>query len=204
MESCRPMHAIVNHLFAIFIKLGAFGLLILGVLDSSFLVLPFGNDLLLVALTARDHSRLPIYAVMATAGSVLGCVLMDLIARKGGEEGLKRIIPARRLEYVECKIRKSAGWALVFASVMPPPFPFTPFVAAAAAFQYPRRKMFTVIAGARLARFFAVGLLAVLFGPGILRVAESRVAQIAILALVVFCVGASAVSIYSWIKRSRA
>jgi membrane protein YqaA with SNARE-associated domain len=198
------MHAIVNHLFAIFLKLGAFGLLILGVFDSSFLVLPFGNDLLLVALTARDHSRLPIYAVMATAGSVLGCVLMDLIARKGGEEGLKRIIPARRLEYVECKIRKSAGWALVFASVMPPPFPFTPFVAAAAAFQYPRRKMFTVIAGARLARFFAVGLLAVLFGPGILRVAESRVAQIAILALVVFCVGASAVSIYSWIKRGRA
>jgi membrane protein YqaA with SNARE-associated domain len=195
------VHAIVAHLFAIFLKLGPFGLLILGVLDSSFLVLPFGNDLLLVALTARDHGKLPLYAIVATAGSVLGCALIDIIARKGGEEGLKRIIDRRRLEYAKRKVRESAGWALAFASVMPPPFPFTPFVAAAAAFQYPREKLFAVIAAARLVRFFGIGLLAIVFGPRILRIAESTVVQTAILALVVFCVGASAYSIYSWIKR---
>lgn len=197
------MHAIVGHLFAIFLKLGPFGLLILGVLDSSFLVLPFGNDLLIVALTARDHGKLPLYAIMATAGSVLGCALIDIIARKGGEEGLKRLISRKRLEYVQSRIRNSAGPALALAAVMPPPFPFTAFVAAASAFQYPREKLFAVIAAGRLVRFFGLGLLAILFGPRILRIAESAAVQIAILALVVFSVGASAYSIYSWTRRRR-
>src|SRR5437660_149946 len=127
------MDAIIHHLFAIFIKLGGFGLLILGVLDSSFLVMPFGNDLLIVALTAREHKMLPLFAAMATAGSVLGCLLIDWVSRKGGEEGLKKIISRKQFNYITTQVRKGAGWALAFAALMPPPFPFTPFVAAAAA-----------------------------------------------------------------------
>src|ERR1700680_4718216 len=116
------MNAIVNHLFAVFIRLGGFGLLILGILDSSFLLfLPLGNDLLMVALTARNHSMLPLFAGMATAGSVLGCSLTDWIARKGGEKGLEKIIAARQLNYVKRKVTDSAGKALVLASIMPPP-----------------------------------------------------------------------------------
>ena len=49
------MHSLVRHLFSILLHLGGFGLVILGVLDSSFLILPFGNDLLLIALSARRH-----------------------------------------------------------------------------------------------------------------------------------------------------
>jgi len=49
--------------------LGGFGLLILGVLDSSFLFMPLGNDLLMVAMTASRHVMLPYYAGMATAGT---------------------------------------------------------------------------------------------------------------------------------------
>src|SRR5712691_865650 len=125
------MDAIIGHLFAIFIRLGGFGLLILGVLDSSFLFMPLGNDLLIVALTARQHKMLPIFTAMATTGSVLGCWLVDGIARKGGEEGLEKMVSRRQLEFVKRRVRKSAGWAIAVASLMPPPFPFTPFVAAA-------------------------------------------------------------------------
>src|SRR5258706_16275429 len=110
------MDAIISHLFAIFIRLGGFGLLILGVLDSSFLFTPFGNDLLMVALTAREHRMLPVFASMATAGSVLGCWLVDRIARKGGGEGLERIVSRRQLEFVKQKVRKSGGGALGFPS----------------------------------------------------------------------------------------
>ena len=67
------MDAIFGHLFAWLIRLGMFGLLVFGVLDSSFLDLPFGNDLLMVWLTARQHNMLPVYAAMATLGSVTGC-----------------------------------------------------------------------------------------------------------------------------------
>jgi membrane protein YqaA with SNARE-associated domain len=141
------MDAILGHLFAIFIRLGGFGLLILGVLDSSFLFMPLGNDLLMVALTAREHKLLPVFAAMATAGSVLGCWLVDRIARKGGEEGLDRIVSRRQLEFVKGQVRNRAGWAIVFASLMPPPFPFTPIVAAASAFQYPSRKLLGQVSG---------------------------------------------------------
>jgi membrane protein YqaA with SNARE-associated domain len=197
------MNAIVNHLFAVFIRLGPFGLLILGFLDSSFLLfLPLGNDLLVVALTARNHRMLPVLAVMATAGSVLGCLLTDWVARKGGEKGLGKLI-GRRLNYVTRKVKDRAGKALVFACLMPPPFPFTAFVAGAAAFQYPRKKLLATIAAARLARFFVLGALAITFGESILRVAKTPGFQISILTLAVISIVGSVYSIVSWIKRSR-
>src|SRR5262249_45620461 len=167
------MESFIQHLFATFIRLGPFGLLALGVLDSSFLFAPFGNDLLMIALAAREHNMLLLLAGMATAGSALGCALIDLVARKGGEEGLEKIISGRQLNYVKRKVKDSAGWALALASLMPPPFPFTPFVAGASAFQYPRKKMFTVIAAARFIRFLTIGVLAIVFGEGILRLAEA-------------------------------
>ena len=197
------MDTIVRHLFAIFIRLDGLGLLILGILDSSFLFMPLGNDLLMVALVARNGSFLLPYAATATAGSVLGCMLIDWISRKGGEEGLTKVIAARQLEYVKRRVRKSAAWAIVLAAIMPPPFPFTPFIAAASAFQYPRRKMLILIAAVRFARFLLVGTLAVIFGRSIIRMAQAPAVRSAILAIVALSIIGSVISVYSWIKRSR-
>ena len=102
--------------------LGGFGLLIMGVLDSSFLVLPLGNDLLVIALTARQHMRLFYYAAMATVGSVMGCFILDLVSRRGGERGLECTLGHKRTEYVRRRVKKSAGWALVIALVWIPLF----------------------------------------------------------------------------------
>ncbi len=135
------MKHLAHILFPFFWKLGGPGLLILGVLDSSFLFAPLGNDLLVVAMSARYHSlmRALYYAGMSTVGSVLGCLLVDVIFRKAGEKGLARHLPKARVEYVKKRIEKNAAWALVLASIAPPPFPFTPFIMAAAALQYPRQ-----------------------------------------------------------------
>jgi len=86
-------------LFALLLKSGGPGLLVLGILDSSYLFAPWGNDLLLVALTAR-HPDLPhmfYYAAMSTAGSVLGCLLIDVTLRPLGAKGLERHLSRRRL-----------------------------------------------------------------------------------------------------------
>ena len=40
----------------IFLRHGAAGLLVLGIADSSFLILPFGNDTLLLIMIARNHT----------------------------------------------------------------------------------------------------------------------------------------------------
>jgi len=195
--------SLLDHLFFVLAHLGGFGLLLLGVLDSSFLVLPFGNDLVVLAMIARRHALMPYYVCMAVIGSVLGCIPVDLISRKGGEKGLERHVPRRRLEYVRHRINKNAAWALAFASLMPPPFPFTPFLMSAASWKYPRKKLLAVVGVARLVRFSIEGLLAILVGEKILQLARSRMVEYAVVALVIVSLIASAVSVYGWIKQSR-
>jgi membrane protein YqaA with SNARE-associated domain len=197
------MGAIANHLFSFFMRLGGIGLVFLGVLDSSFLFMPLGNDLLIVALTVRSHRMLPVYAALATAGSVLGCLLVDWVSRKRGEEGLERMASPRRLQYVKKKVKDRAGLALAFAALMPPPFPFTLFLAASSALQYPRKKLLSVIAASRLVRFLIVGSLAITFGEEILRLAKTQTVQIAVITLVVVSIGGSLLSIRSWFKKSK-
>ncbi len=73
-------------------------MLLLGILDSSFLFAPLGNDLLVVAMTAHPSPAMPgllYYAGMSTIGSVLGCLLVDVILRHAaGEKGLERLSAA--------------------------------------------------------------------------------------------------------------
>jgi membrane protein YqaA with SNARE-associated domain len=180
---------------------GIGGLLIVGFLDSSFLILPFGNDVLLIALSAHHHGMVAFYALAATAGSVLGCWLTIWLSGKG-EERLRKRVSGKRLNYIEDKVKKHAGWMIAFASVMPPPFPFTTFVAGAAAFDYPKKRMFSIIGGARFARFAAEGWLAIAYGAAILRFLRSRELEYVVVPLVLVSMAGSVVSVYKWIKSS--
>ena len=197
------MKQIAGKLFVIFAHLGGFGLFAMGVLDSSFLVMPLGNDLLMIAMSARRHALMPYYAAMATAGSVVGCLLIDIVSRKGGEEVLERHVSRGRLKFVEARVRRNAGWAVGIAALMPPPFPFTPFVIAAAALEYPRKKLLTVIALTRMVRFSVEGALAIAFGTRILLWAESRTFQYAVVALIAVAITASVISVLGWVRRSK-
>ena len=158
-------------LFAFVMKFGGIGLLVLGVLDSSFLIAPWGNDLLVVALTAR-HPNLRYmlyYAAMSTVGSVLGCLLIDRTLRPLGAKGLEKHLSKRRLERIRKKVGQNAAMALAIASLAPPPFPFTAFVMAAAALQYSRKRMLAITGVTRMIRFTVVGALAMRFGERILK-----------------------------------
>jgi membrane protein YqaA with SNARE-associated domain len=198
------LKAIAEHLFVFFTHLGGLGLLLLGVLDSSFLLfVPLGNDLLIIAMSAKRHSLMPYYAAMAAAGSLLGCALTDAVARKGGEKGLGNHVPAKRLDYVKKQVKGNAAWALSFAALMPPPFPFTAFVAAAAALQYPRKRLLALVGASRLLRFSIEGTLAILVGRKLLRLARTRTFEDAVVFLMAVSIVGSGISVYAWVKRSR-
>ncbi len=200
----RPsLNPFIARLAAFFFTLGGFGLLLLGILDSSFLFLPLGIDLLMVALTVKHHDHMFYYAAMAAAGSVIGCFTTDWVSRKGGEAGLKNRISPRRLKYIQARVEKSAGVALALSAMAPPGFPFTPFVVVAAALQYPRGKLLIIVAIFRLIRFTIEGLLAIKFGPRILKLAEMPAVQHAILAVVVISIVGSAWSLYNLYRSSR-
>jgi undecaprenyl-diphosphatase len=183
-------------------RAGGLGLLTLGAFDSSPLVVPLGNDLLVLALSARYHDRMLYYALMATLGSLIGCFVTYWIGRKGGAH-LKMVASRARLGNIQKQVQQHAGWTLVAASLLPPPFPFTAIVAAAAAFKYPRNKLFSFVGAGRLVRFLIEGALAIRYGRWIIRQARSPILEDVMIALIVISIGASAISIYQWSEKSK-
>ena len=175
----------------------------LGVLDSSFLFLPFGNDLLLVYLVARDGGGLLWYVLAAAVGSTLGVVLLDLVSRKIGQEGLSQVLHPKRLEYVMAKMKQRAAVGISIACLAPPPFPFTLVVAAASALQYPRARLLGVVFTARSLRFFLISLAARHYGRGILRIARSTEFEWFMIGFTFVCLVGSMVSVANWVRRSR-
>lgn len=197
------MHGILASLARFFFSLGGLGLLLLGVLDSSFLFMPLGNDLLVVALTAAHRQRMLYYVVMATVGSVIGVAITQWASAKGGQKGIEGKKKSRRVAYIERKVHEHGGIAIATAAIMPPPFPFTPFIIVAAALQYPRKKMLLIVAGCRAARFAIEGSLALIYGRRIIQLAQSPALQIFIMVLVAISIAGSAWSIFTWVRKSR-
>lgn len=173
----------------------------MGLMDSSFLFLPFGNDLLVVGLVARHHEGYWLYVLSATCGSTLGVFLLDLAARKAGETGVQKVAGARRFEYLKRKIGENGGKAIAVGCLSPPPFPFTMLVATTSALGYPRRQLLAIVAATRAARFLILGYLAIRFGRTILRVANSAPFRWTMIGFVVLCIAGSVWSIRKWVKR---
>lgn len=197
------MRGIIRSLAIFFYSLGGFGLLLLGILDSSFLFMPLGNDLLIVVLTAAHRQRMLYYVLMAAAGSTIGVEFTRWVSARGGEKTLPELRRSRRLAYVEKKVKEHGGAALAVAALMPPPFPFTLFVIAAGALQYPRRRMLTIIAVSRLLRFGIEGSLALVYGREIIRMARAPWVENFILMLVAVSVAGSVWSLAGLIRKSR-
>jgi membrane protein YqaA with SNARE-associated domain len=175
----------------------------MGALDSSFLFLPFGNDLLVVTLVARNHHGLPWYVLGAAIGSTLGVSLLALVAGKLGEEGIKKMAGLKRFDRLNKMIAKHGAKAIVLACIAPPPFPFTMVIAAAAALKYSRLRIAVINFFARGARFVILGMLAIRYGKSILKMADSPIFRWSMIVFIVLCLAGSAFSIYGWIKNVR-
>jgi membrane protein YqaA with SNARE-associated domain len=197
------MHEILHSLAHFFYALGGVGLVLLGTLDSSFLMLPLGNDLLVVALTAHHPERMFYYAAMATVGSVIGVSFAHLVSSKVGRKAIEGDKKSRQVAFVERKIEQYGGFAIAFAALAPPGFPFTPFIVVPAALQYPLKKMAAIILAARAVRFLVEGWLARIYGRRVLEMANSPALQTFVLVLVAVSIVGSVISVWGWVKRGR-
>jgi membrane protein YqaA with SNARE-associated domain len=175
--------------------MGGLGLLTLSIFDASPLVVPFGNDLLMLALSARHHDRVAYYIFMVTAGSLIGSLFTDWLSRKG-EHGLKKIVPGKYQDAITKLVKTKSGWTLLIGALMPPPFPFTAIVAATAAFRYPRKKLLGFIAAGRMIRFSIEAALAIHYGRWIVRQASSPLLEHVMIVIIVLSILGSAYSIY--------
>ena len=174
----------------------------MGAMDSSFLFLPFGNDLLVTALVARHHEGYWLYVLSATCGSTIGVFFLDLVARRAGEVGVQKVAGERRFAYLKRKISENGALALAVGGLAPPPFPFTMVVGVTSALAYPRLKLLGVVAASRAVRFLILGYLAIRFGRVIMQVANSAPFRWTVSGFAVVCVAGSAWSIRKWFRRS--
>jgi membrane protein YqaA with SNARE-associated domain len=186
-----------------FLRLGIFGLFLLSALDSSFLVLPFGNDLLLIALVTSSRGTLAWigYVLVSVLGSIVGVFVIDVLMRKTGEKGLEHFLSPQKIEKFKTKIENKAGITVFFATVLPPPFPFTPVVMTASALQCSRAKLFGAVAAGRLVRFTAEAILALYIGRKLIRYINSDVVTYAVYGLVGLAAVLSTLSLITWLRR---
>lgn len=146
-----------------FIALGPFGLFAVALLDSTFVPLPSSVDALMIVLTTAHPRMMIAYALLATAGSTLGCLILYYISRRTGSRALRRFSPAKQARAKDL-IERYDILSVLVASLMPPPFPFKVFVISAGVFRFNVIRFAIAIFAGRLFRFLLEGYLAIRYG----------------------------------------
>jgi membrane protein DedA with SNARE-associated domain len=120
-----------------------------------------------------------------------------------GQAGLARLIPERRLERIQRRVRKGGAFAMVVPALLPPPFPLTPFILACGALDVSQWRFLVTFGVGRLVRFGVASILAVRFGSGILDVLQSDTFRAVIIGFIVLAVAGTVVSAVVLWRKSR-
>jgi len=148
---------------------GGPGLLLLGLADNSIIPLPGSMDVLTIWFAVHHHKQWYYYAIMATAGSLLGGYVTYRLARKGGKKALRSRLGPGRTKSFSQHFERWGFWGIVVPALLPPPFPFVPFLLVASALQYSRRNFLAALAVGRGLRYTILAYLGVLYGRHFLR-----------------------------------
>ncbi|MGB8773269.1 MAG: VTT domain-containing protein [Terriglobales bacterium] len=146
------------------IHLGGPSLILLGLIDNSVVPLPGSTDIVTILLAAHNREPWVYYAIMATAGALIGGYLTYRMARKGGKETLERKFSKQTTDKVYAIFSRLGFAAVAIPALLPPPFPIVPMLLAAGAMQYSTRKFLTALAVGRGIRFTILAYLGVRYG----------------------------------------
>jgi membrane protein YqaA with SNARE-associated domain len=175
------------------LSLGGPGLFVVALADSSFLSLPQINDVLVVVMVTSHKEWMPYYAAMATLGSVAGCYLIYVLARRGGEAFLHKRLKPGAVERTLSLYKRHGLLALMIPALLPPPAPFKLFVLAAGFAGVKPWQFVAAIAVARGARYLALGFLAVNYGDAALELMRTQGRVVAL-----WMVGAMVLVVLAW------
>jgi membrane protein YqaA with SNARE-associated domain len=154
---------LVPWLEALVLSTGGVGMLLAGFIDSAAPLPPVLLDILLIDLSIHRPALMPYYVVMTVIGSVLGGVLLYMLARKGEETFVKKRAGARG-ERIRIWVARNGFLAVLLGALMPPPMPFKLVILAAGAAEMPLRPFIFALTLARVIRFALEGLVAVKYG----------------------------------------
>ncbi len=190
---------------ALVMSLGGLGVLLLAIADSSFLSVPEGNDILIILLSAGGPwGRMAYFVAMTIVGSVIGCLILYTVGRKGGQPILRRRFSEQKIESARRMYLKWGIFTVLIPSIIPPPMPFKIFVLSAGVFRMSLAPFLGAVLLGRTVRYATWGILAVLYGEPIKVFVENNLGLIGRALFGLFLLAAAAVAAYYLtVKRRR-
>jgi len=170
-------------LWAVLKPLGIWGAFGFAAVDSAAFAMPL--DPVIASYVYGDRSHFLLYALMASAGSVVGSFIIYAIGYKGGEVLLLKRISQRRFDAIRIRFEDREFWALMIPSMLPPPAPFKLFVLSAGVFEMRPGHFAAAIFTGRFIRFLVLSLLTLKFGPHVVHIVGALLREHAGLTVVV-------------------
>lgn len=141
------------------ISWGPLGVFLLAVLDSAGIPLPTGVDLAIVTLATVNPATAYLTALIATAGSAAGSMILFWIARKGGEAYLERHSLSPRGKKFRIWFQRYGLLTVFIPALLPIPLPMKLFVISAGALGVRAHSFLIVVMLARIPRYFGLAYL---------------------------------------------
>jgi len=172
---------------------GVWGILLLSVLDSSFLPMPAFIDIAVMGAAALSPQNAVGYGVAAILGSTVGVMLIYGLARSGRYAAGSNV---GRLAWAERFLQERGTPALMAAALMPAPFPFKLVIVAAGYLRQPLPGVLLGIGVGRAIRFGAEAWLAAAYGEQIIAAVQQNAPMVGLGTAVVVIVAGFA--FYRW------
>ena len=185
------------------IHLGGPGLILLGLADNSLIPLPGSTDVVTILLAAHHRNLWVYYAMMSTAGAVLGGYLTYRMARRGGKETLEKRFSQKKTQRIYAIFERWGFASVAIPAILPPPFPIVPMLLAAGAMQYPTKKFLAALTVGRGIRYTILGYLGAHYGRHIVRFFAQYYWPV-LVALIAFSVVGALYGLFEYKRRQKA
>jgi membrane protein YqaA with SNARE-associated domain len=166
---------------------GFFGLLLVSIIDSSFVPLPLpGVTDIMIIVMAAAHENWFLLVLLASIGSAMGGYFSYKVGHSGGMAFLEKRVPPRIFKTVTHWMENHAILAVALPAILPPPAPLSPFVLAAGALNMSRRKFLWTFTISRAIRHAAAAWLGIRYGRMVIRLWNGISARYAMPLLIAF------------------
>jgi membrane protein YqaA with SNARE-associated domain len=172
---------------------GAWGILALSMMDSSFVPMPAFIDIAVMGAAALAPQNAVFYWLGASVGSTVGVMAVYGLARSGRYATGGEV---KRAKWAEDFLEKRGTVALLVAALMPAPFPFKVVVLASGYLRQPVGSMIIGVGSGRLIRFGIEAYLAARYGDQIIASVQDNGAMVA-LGMAVF-IAIAGFGFYRW------
>jgi membrane protein YqaA with SNARE-associated domain len=168
---------------------GPGGVFLLAIADSTGVPMVGGVDAVIVLIAAASRPQAYLAATAGVLGSLVGSLILFLIARKGGEEYHRRHTESARGKRLRAWFHEY-GLLTVFVPAFVPviPLPLKIFIISAGALEESVVTFSLVLLGARVPRYFFLAWLGLRLGPDTLPYLRGHLWELILLACAIFLV----------------